>query len=89
MLTPTGMRVSAGVPIRTLPSDGKFTPESAAVYQAVLDAQHAGIALAKPGSTLNAIEHAARRTLAKRLVELGVIKDPNVADRLQIGRAHV
>lgn len=67
---------------RTLPSDGKFTPESAAVYQAVLDAQNAGIALAKPGSTLNAIEHAARRTLAKRLVELGVIKDPNVAGRL-------
>ena len=67
---------------RTLPSDGKFTPETAAVYQAVLDAQSAGIAAAKPGSSLAAIEQAARRTLAKRLVELGVLSEPNMAGRL-------
>jgi Xaa-Pro aminopeptidase len=67
---------------RTLPSDGKFTPETAAVYQAVLDAQNAGLAAAKPGSSLAAIGQAARRMLAKRLVELGVISEPNLAGRL-------
>lgn len=62
---------------RTLPSDGRFTPECAAVYQAVLDSQDAGIAAAKPGSTLQAIEQAARRELTKRLVELGVVAKGN------------
>jgi Xaa-Pro aminopeptidase len=58
---------------RTLPSDGKFTTECAAVYRAVLDAQKAGIAKAKPGGTLGAIQAAAVRELAKRLIELGVV----------------
>jgi len=67
---------------RTLPTDGKFTPEAAAIYQAVLDAQSAGIALAKPGSTLDAIDGAARRRLAERLVELGVVQNAGQAQRL-------
>jgi Xaa-Pro aminopeptidase len=58
---------------RTLPSDGRFTPECAAVYRAVLASQKAGIAAAKPGATLRAIEAAARKELVRGLVEEGVV----------------
>jgi Xaa-Pro aminopeptidase len=58
---------------RTLPSDGRFTPECAAVYRAVLASQKAGIAAAKPGATLRAIEAAARKELVRCLVLEGVV----------------
>ena len=67
---------------RTIPSDGEFNAEQRVIYQAVLDAQKAGIAAAKPGATLGQIERAARRVLADALVAAGVVKDSGAAHRL-------
>lgn len=64
---------------RTLPSDGRFTPEQRIVYQAVLDAQVAAIAAVKPGATLRGIEQAARRTLGDALQAGGVVKERSQA----------
>jgi Xaa-Pro aminopeptidase len=67
---------------RTLPSSGKFTPEQRIIYQAVLDAQKAGIAVAKPGATLRQIERAARVALGEALAKAGVVKDVKAAQGL-------
>jgi Xaa-Pro aminopeptidase len=67
---------------RTLPSSGTFTPEQRVIYQAVLDAQKAGIAAAKPGSTLGKIQGAARDALGEALMKAGVIKDRAQARQL-------
>jgi len=58
---------------RTLPISGRFTPAQRRVYQAVLDAQEAGIAAAKPGATFIDVHHAAIRVIAERLHEWGLL----------------
>jgi Xaa-Pro aminopeptidase len=40
---------------RTLPASGRFQPDQQRLYEAVLDAQLAGIALVKPGATIRDI----------------------------------
>ncbi len=69
---------------RTFPVNGRFSPEQKALYQVVLDAQHAAIAAVKPGNTWDHPHQAAVRALTRGLVELGLlsgdvdelIKDP-------------
>jgi Xaa-Pro aminopeptidase len=51
---------------RTWPIDGKFSVRQAELYDAVLEAQLAGIAAVKPGATLGDVEGAARAVLDKR-----------------------
>jgi len=51
---------------RSWPTDGKFTPRMAEVYDAVLAAQAAGIAAVKPGVTMQDVERACRAVLEKR-----------------------
>ncbi|MFF8911068.1 aminopeptidase P family protein [Streptomyces olivaceoviridis] len=64
---------------RTLPIGGTFTPVQRRVYDAVYEAQEAGIAAVKPGAAYRDFHEAAQRSLAARLVEWGFIEGP--ADR--------
>jgi Xaa-Pro aminopeptidase len=48
---------------RTWPVSGKFTPRQAELYDAVLRAQEAGIAAAKPGNSISDVEAACREVL--------------------------
>lgn len=51
---------------RTFPANGRFTDEQAAVYDAVLAAQEAGIAAVKPGATMKEVHAAATAVLKQR-----------------------
>lgn len=59
---------------RTYPVNGKFTKEQAAIYQVVLDAQKAGIALCKNGVSVGAVSKAVSDKLAEGMKKLGLIK---------------
>jgi len=48
---------------RTFPVSGRFSPRQREVYEAVLEAQLAGIAAVKPGATLKEVDAAARGVL--------------------------
>ena len=59
---------------RTFPVNGRYSKEQRAIYQLVLDAQRAALALAKPGSTWVAGHDAAVATLTEGLLKLGLLK---------------
>ncbi|MFF5970427.1 aminopeptidase P family protein [Streptomyces sp. NPDC012769] len=61
---------------RTLPVSGTFTPVQRQVYDAVYEAQEAGMAAVKPGAAYRDFHEAAQRHLANRLVEWGFIEGP-------------
>jgi Xaa-Pro aminopeptidase len=48
---------------RTLPVNGKFSPEQRKVYDIVLKAQQTALALAKPGATFEDLDAAARKVI--------------------------
>jgi Xaa-Pro aminopeptidase len=64
---------------RTLPISGTFTQVQREVYEAVYEAQEAGMAAVKPGAGYRDFHEAAQRSLAARLVDWGFIEGP--ADR--------
>jgi len=59
---------------RTFPVNGKFSPEQAALYQVVLNAQYAACAEVKPGRTMNDAVAAACLELTKGLLQLGILQ---------------
>ena len=61
---------------RTLPVSGTFTPLQRKIYDAVHDAQQAGIEAVKPGAAYRDFHEAAQRVLAERLVEWGLLEGP-------------
>ncbi|MFI1826600.1 aminopeptidase P family protein [Streptomyces sp. NPDC020412] len=61
---------------RTLPINGRFTELQRKIYDAVYDAQEAGIAAVKPGAKYRDFHDAAQRVLAERLVEWGLVEGP-------------
>ncbi|MGJ3561940.1 M24B family metallopeptidase [Streptomyces sp. INA 01156] len=61
---------------RTLPVSGTFTPLQREIYDAVYEAQEAGIAAVKPGARYRDFHEAAQRHLTARLVEWGFIEGP-------------
>lgn len=61
---------------RTLPISGEFTELQRKIYQAVYDAQEAGIAAVRPGARFRDFHEAAQRVLAERLVEWGLLEGP-------------
>ncbi len=65
----------AGDITRTFPVNGKFSPQQAAIYQIVLDAQKAAMALVKPGSSLPELNHTATEVLKEGLLRIGLIED--------------
>jgi Xaa-Pro aminopeptidase len=58
---------------RTLPVSGTFSPAQRKVYEAVLAAQEAGIAAAKPGNTFSDVHKAAVAVIAQHLEAWGLL----------------
>ena len=67
---------------RTLPLSSSFTPEQRAIYDIVLEAADAAFAAAKPGAKFFDVHNAAMEVIAKRLLELEVIKDTTLDEVL-------
>ncbi|MCP9958157.1 aminopeptidase P family protein [Streptomyces sudanensis] len=61
---------------RTLPISGTFTDLQRKVYDAVYEAQEAGIAAVRPGAAFRDFHDAAQRVLAGKLVEWGLLEGP-------------
>ncbi len=59
---------------RTVPVKGVFSPEEKVIYEIVLEALEAGIAVCKPGSDFQKIGAAAKKVIDEGLVELGLVK---------------
>jgi Xaa-Pro aminopeptidase len=59
---------------RTIPANGKFTPEQKAIYDIVYKAQEAGIKSSVVGASFNAPNIASKAEINKGLFELGIIK---------------
>ncbi|UNO43966.1 aminopeptidase P family protein [Streptomyces sp. MST-110588] len=61
---------------RTLPIDGTYTDLQRKIYDAVYEAQEAGIAAVKPGAKFRDFHDASQRVLAEKLVEWGLVEGP-------------
>lgn len=70
---------------RTLPINGTFTPLQRKIYDAVYEAQEAGIAAVKPGAGFRDFHDAAQRVLTEKLVEWGLLGDLTVDKVLELG----
>lgn len=58
---------------RTMPISGKFTAEQRALYELVLAAQEAVIAMVKPGVTWRELQAQSVQILASGLIDLGIL----------------
>jgi Xaa-Pro aminopeptidase len=58
---------------RTLPVNGRFSDDQRMVYEAVLEAQQAGIDAARPGAKFSDVHKAAIAVLARKLAEWGLL----------------
>jgi Xaa-Pro aminopeptidase len=67
---------------RTFPVNGHFTSQQRAVYDIVLAAQEAAIAVTKPGAQLHDPHDAAVRVLAQGMLDLKLITDQSLEDVL-------
>lgn len=70
---------------RTLPVDGRFTPLQRKVYDAVYEAQEAGIAAVKPGAKYRDFHDAAQRVLTEHLAVWGLFGDRSVDEAYELG----
>ncbi|MEU2209896.1 aminopeptidase P family protein [Streptomyces hygroscopicus] len=61
---------------RTLPVNGTYSPLQRKIYEAVYEAQEAGIAAVRPGAKYRDFHDAAQRVLAAKLVEWGLVEGP-------------
>ncbi|MFJ5799265.1 aminopeptidase P family protein [Streptomyces decoyicus] len=61
---------------RTLPINGRYTDFQRKIYDAVYEAQEAGIAAVKPGAAYRDFHDAAQRVLTEKLVEWGLVEGP-------------
>jgi Xaa-Pro aminopeptidase len=61
---------------RTLPINGRFSDIQKQVYDAVYEAQEAGIAAVQPGGKYRDFHDAAQRVLAEKVVEWGLVEGP-------------
>ncbi|MGP8297168.1 aminopeptidase P family protein [Streptomyces inhibens] len=61
---------------RTLPVNGRFSKLQKTIYDAVYEAQEAGIAAVRPGATYRDFHDAAQHVLAEKLVEWGLVEGP-------------
>jgi Xaa-Pro aminopeptidase len=60
---------------RTYPANGKFTKEQKEIYQIVLNAQKAGIAMMKPGIEWSMVTDITDSVIESGLFELGILKE--------------
>ena len=59
---------------RTIPVNGKFTPEQKAIYELVLKAQEDAMKICKAGTTFAELTKATKDAVNKGLAELGIIE---------------
>jgi Xaa-Pro aminopeptidase len=71
---------------RTWPVNGRFTPAQRDIYQLVLDAQNAAIAMMKPGANWSDISNKSADVIEDGLFRLGLIKEKN---RREFRRFHL
>ena len=71
---------------RTYPVGGRYSAPCRAVYEVVLEAQRAALALCRPGATLPEIHRATVRTLVEGMVALGLLH--GTVDDLVAKEAH-
>ncbi|MEQ8304570.1 MAG: aminopeptidase P N-terminal domain-containing protein [Cyclobacteriaceae bacterium] len=62
---------------RTIPINGKFTEDQKVIYDIVLAAQEAAMAICKPGTTFAELTQVTRQVVNKGLKDLGIIKSEN------------
>ena len=62
---------------RTIPANGKFTPEQKAIYQLVYDAQEEVFKICKEGTPIQDLNKKSKEVIAAGLIKLGIITDPN------------
>lgn len=60
---------------RTIPVNGKFSPEQKLIYELVLNAQEASMKACKPGVDMALLTTVSREVVNKGLVELGIIQN--------------
>jgi Xaa-Pro aminopeptidase len=58
---------------RTVPINGKFSPEQKIIYELVLEGQDSAFEKCKPGIPFTEVDAAARRVINRGLVKLGII----------------
>jgi len=71
---------------RTVPVNGRFSPEQRAIYGIVLEAQKAAEALFAPGATWREMNEAANAVLSQGLTRLGLIDSPGATYECGEGR---
>jgi Xaa-Pro aminopeptidase len=64
---------------RTIPVNGKFSPEQKIIYELVLAAQDAAFAICKPGNQFSDPHNAALKVITAGLKQLGIIQSDNQA----------
>jgi Xaa-Pro aminopeptidase len=62
---------------RTIPVNGKFTPEQKIIYELVLEAQDSAFLQCQPGKAFGEPHAAAARVIARGLQKLGIISNAN------------
>lgn len=60
---------------RTIPINGKFTPEQKQIYELVLKAQEEAMKICKPGTSFTALTAATKSTVDQGLKSLGIIQE--------------
>jgi Xaa-Pro aminopeptidase len=74
---------------RTIPVNGKFTPEQKLIYELVLEAQDSAFLLCKPGKLFSEPHAAAVRVITRGLKKLGIITtDQEVRTYFPHGTSH-
>lgn len=66
---------------RTIPANGKFSPEQKAIYDLVYEAQEAGIAASVVGGDFRAPHRAAQKVIDEGLAKLGIISSSDSQHR--------
>jgi len=66
---------------RTVPVNGKFSPEQKIIYELVLAAQDSAIAVCKPGMPYSGSDATARRVINRGLIALGIAANETEARR--------
>jgi len=61
---------------RTIPANGKFSPEQLAIYNIVLEAQDSAFSYCKNGLPFAKLNEISRNVIGDRLKKLGIIDDP-------------
>lgn len=59
---------------RTVPVNGRFSPEQRALYEIVSEAQAAAVQVVRPGATLDQVHETALERMVSGLRELGILK---------------